>query len=149
MHAPAWSTPGGSCGEFAMISHLTSTQLSSLKTALRSRFEALRQSVHEHLLKSDDERTRLLADSVRDAEDESVADLVIDLDLAEIDRDLEELRDVEATLGRMQQNAYGVCSDCRAPIPFERLKAYPTAKRCHRCQTLHEKTYAGKATPKM
>ena len=132
-----------------MIDHLTPSQMTTLKVVLRSRDEALRQSVHEHLLKSDDERARLLADSVRDVEDESVTDLLIDLDLAEIDRDLEELRDVEAALGRVQRKEYGSCSDCRQPIPFERLSAYPTAKRCYRCQTLHEKTYAGKGTPRM
>jgi DnaK suppressor protein len=132
-----------------MTDHLTPWQGTTLKATLRSRFATLRQTLHEHLLKSDDERARLLADSVRDAEDESVADLVIDLDLAEIDRDLEELRDVEAALERLQQKTYGVCADCRASIPFARLTAYPTAKRCVRCQTLHEKTYAGKATPKM
>jgi DnaK suppressor protein len=141
--------PGRRWGESAMTDHLSPSQLTTLRSTLRDRFETLRQILHEHLLKSDDERARLLADSVRDAEDESVADLVIDLDLAEIDRDLEELRDVEAALGRLQQNAYGRCSDCRVPIPFERLTAYPTAKRCFRCQTLHEKTFAGKATPKM
>lgn len=132
-----------------MTDHLTATQSATLKAALRNRFETLRGTVHEHLLKSDDERARLMADSVRDAEDESVADLLIDLDLADIDRDLEELRDVEDALARMEQATYAVCSDCRTLIPFERLTAYPTAKRCFRCQTLHEKTYAGKSMPKL
>jgi RNA polymerase-binding transcription factor DksA len=132
-----------------MSAHFTASQSAALKAALRSRFESLRGKVHEHLLKSDDERARLLADSVRDAEDESVADLLIDLDLAEIDRDLEELRDVEDALARMEQTTYGVCSDCRTLIPLERMTAYPTAKRCFRCQTLHEKTYAGKSMPKL
>jgi RNA polymerase-binding transcription factor DksA len=132
-----------------MIVELSPSQSAALKTMLRKRFEALRDVLHEALLKSDDDRAKLLADSVRDAEDESVADLLIDLDLAEVDRHLEELRDVEGALGRLQQKTYGSCMSCTGSIPYERLAAYPTAKRCYRCQRVHEKTYAEKATPSL
>jgi RNA polymerase-binding transcription factor DksA len=92
---------------------------------------------------------RLLADRVGDAEDESVTDLLVDLDLAEIDRDLEELRDVEAALGRIREQSYGVCVGCGGAVPFERLRAYPTAKRCLRCQGAREKTFVHRATPSL
>ena len=62
---------------------------------------------------------------------------------------LDELRDVEASLGRVRAGSYGTCVACEAPIPFARLSAYPTAKRCHRCQAQHEKTHAGSRTPRM
>jgi RNA polymerase-binding protein DksA len=127
-----------------MTEHLEPQQTATLKRTLRGSMETLREVIRQHLLKCDDDRARLLADRVRDAEDESVADLIVDLDLAEIDRDLEELRDVEAALARMQQGAYGTCTTCGGAIPYERLTAYPTAKRCHRCQGVYEKTYAQK-----
>lgn len=130
-----------------MKERLTPQQTATLRATLRARLAALRDGLGEHLRKSDDDRARLLADRVRDAEDESVADLIFDLDLAEIDQDIEELRDAEAALERIRQDAYGVCLDCQAAIPYERLTAYPTAKRCYRCQTIHEKTYVHKGTP--
>jgi len=34
---------------------------------------------------------------------------------------------------------YGVCADCAADIPFDRLKAEPWALRCVACETQHEK----------
>ncbi len=34
-------------------------------------------------------------------------------------------------------------------IGFERLLAYPTAKRCFICQRQHEKTYVQEANPKL
>jgi DnaK suppressor protein len=132
-----------------MKERLTPEQTSTLRAALNTRLAALREVLGEHLRKSDDDRARLLADRVCDAEDESVADLIVDLDLAEIDHDLAELRDIEAALERARGDAYGVCVTCRGAIPYERLAAYPTAKRCIRCQTLHEKTYAHKATPSL
>jgi len=130
-----------------MEERLTREQTRTLQATLRARLAALRDLIHEHLLKSDEDRARLLADRVRDEEDESVADLIVDLDLAEIDHDIEELRDVEAALERIREDAYGVCVGCRGAIPYERLAAYPTAKRCIRCQTVHEKTYAHRGTP--
>jgi RNA polymerase-binding transcription factor DksA len=132
-----------------MKERLTPKQIAALKTALDGRMAALRTSLREHLLKSDDERMRLLADRVRDAEDESVADLIVDLDLAEIDRDIEELRDVDSAFERLRRGAYGVCVGCQGAIPYERLTVYPTAKRCVRCQRMHEKTYAHPASPSL
>jgi DnaK suppressor protein len=130
-----------------MKERLTPQQASTLQATLRASLATLRDSLGEHLRKSDDDRARLLADRVRDEEDESVADLIVDLDLAEVDNDIEELRDVEAALERIKAGAYGVCVTCQGAIPYERLTAYPTAKRCIRCQTIHEKTYAHKRTP--
>ena len=126
---------------------LTTEQLATLKTALRSRFETLLEEVRQDLIRCDDDRAALLSDRVRDLEDESLMDLIGDLGLADVDRDLEELQDVEAALGRVMQGGYGVCIKCEEPIPYERLRAYPTAKRCRRCQSLYEKTYAHRASP--
>ena len=132
-----------------MNDQISSLQVSLLRNQLRTRLVVLRGTLREHLLKSDDDRTRLLADRVGDEEDASVTDLLVDLDLAEIDRDLEELRDVEAALARIREQTYGVCSGCGGAVPFERLRAYPTAKRCIRCQQAREKTFAHRATPSL
>ena len=130
-----------------MNSYLTAEQTARLGARLRSRFDELREEVRQDLLKSDDDRAAGLADRVRDLEDESLATLIVDLDLADTDRDLEELRDVEAALGRMREGTYGRCMRCGEPIPHERLSAFPTAKRCQPCQALQEKTFAGKRVP--
>ncbi len=126
---------------------LESQRIATLRTALRARHAALRDEIRQDLQKSDDDRTRLYADRVHDLEDESVADLLVDLDLAEIDRDLAELREVEAALGRIEQGSYGTCETCDGPIGEERLHANPAALRCLDCQAMHEKTYAHPGTP--
>jgi len=127
-----------------MTHQLLPAEITTLKTALRYRLDALLEEVRQDLLTSDDDRAALLADRVRDVGDESLADLIVDLDLADTDRDLEELRDVEAALGRIGLGTYGMCVDCGGPIPVERLTAFPTAKRCQPCQQMHEKTFAQK-----
>ncbi|MBS0374816.1 MAG: TraR/DksA family transcriptional regulator [Proteobacteria bacterium] len=116
---------------------------------LRMELVRLRTRLAGHLREADDERARLLADQVRDAEDESVADLLVDLDLAEIDRELEELRSLEAALARLRAGRYGVCVECHEAIPAERLAAQPDAARCVRCQRQHERTHAHRPTPSL
>jgi RNA polymerase-binding transcription factor DksA len=132
-----------------MTSQLLPAQLAQLKSALRSRLDALLKEVRQDLLTSDDDRAALLADRVRDVGDESLADLIIDLDLADTDRDLEELRDVEAALSRVTLGTYGMCMDCGGPIPFDRLGAQITAKRCEACQRHYEHSYVQKGKPSL
>jgi DnaK suppressor protein len=125
-----------------MTDLLSREEKTVLEGVLRERFTALTEEVRQDLLKSDDDRAAMLADRVRDVGDESMADLIVDLDLADTDRDLQELKDVEAALTRMRLGTYGTCMHCGGPIRAERLAAYPTAKRCQPCQVMHEKTFA-------
>lgn len=41
---------------------------------------------------------------------------------------------IEQALERMERGTYGLCVDCGAAIPFERLQARPYAVRCVSCQ---------------
>ena len=124
-----------------MTRHLESKQVESLRTALRERAAQLREEIRQTLLKSDSEHYLQIADSVRDLEDESFADLMVDVSLAEIDRDLEELRAIEAAQLRMADGSYGTCGVCEKPIDIRRLEATPHAPRCIDCQTLYERTH--------
>lgn len=121
--------------------------LAAFRELLLARRQALIDEIHEDLRKTDEHRAALFADGVRDLIDESVVDLLVDLDLADTDRDLEELRDVEAALARVSAGTYGLCPQCHQPIPAARLRASPTAERCQPCQALHEKTFAHKGMP--
>lgn len=124
-----------------MTNLLTPEQLATLKAALRHRGDALLEEVRQDLLKTDVDRAAMLSDRVRDLGDESLADLITDLDLADTDRDLGELQEVEAALTRMRLGTFGTCVTCGGPIPLERLAAYPAASRCQPCQRMHEKTH--------
>lgn len=128
---------------------LTENQIRNFKKELDDRFFELREEVRLELLKSDDQSYIKLAGQVHDIGEASVADLLVDLQLADIDRHIQEIRDIDAALLRIAAASYGVCSDCSTSIVTDRLKAYPTAKRCHRCQVRHEHDYAGAKTPSM
>jgi RNA polymerase-binding transcription factor DksA len=82
-------------------------------------------------------------------EDDSFSNLIVDLNLSEVERDVEELRRISSALRRTSDGTYGLCADCDVVIPTARLEAEPTALRCVRCQELYEKTHAGTNTPSL
>jgi DnaK suppressor protein len=130
-----------------MATHLSDNQLAKLQNQLQDRFGTLKQEIRQELLESNDECYLQLAGRVHDRGDEAVADLLTDIDLAVIDRHIREIQDIEATLLRIAKSSYGLCLDCDGAVAYKRLRAYPTAKRCHDCQVAHEKTYRQRGHP--
>ncbi len=130
-----------------MTANLSPPAVEEFQRMLREREQALKQEIREELLKADREGYAELAGQVHDAEEASVADLLVDLNLTAIDKHVEELREVESALGRMLEGTYGECVECGGPIGEARLRANPVALRCIRCQEVWEKTHAGGETP--
>ena len=122
---------------------MTESQLRDFRTRLKERFCELREEIRLELLRSDDQHFIDLAGQVHDLEDESVANLLVDLDLAVLDMHIEEIREIDQSLIRIAEGGYGVCLDCEGDIEVERLLAYLTAKRCAQCQQSYEHGHAG------
>jgi RNA polymerase-binding protein DksA len=116
---------------------------------LRARAAALRNEVRATLLKTNREQYADLAGQVHDAGEESVADLLVDVNQAEIARDIREIRDIESAQQRLSDGSYGVCQDCDEKIARARLDAYPTAKRCLKCQRGHEQSPGVRRPPSL
>jgi len=52
-----------------------------------------------------------------------------------LERTLEkELKNVELALEKIRKGRYGICEKCKKPISQGRLKAYPRAQFCTKCQ---------------
>ena len=109
---------------------------------LGERKKLLREEIRRGLARMGNERYTDLLSGTSDAGDESVAMLLTDVANAEVARDAAELRDIVAAEARIAAGSYGTCIDCGAEIPFARLAAYPTAKRCLGCQQIREATRA-------
>ena len=124
-------------------------EYSHFEHKLRDRWCELRDETREVLTRSENESYADIAGRVGDLEDQSLADLLVDVNLAEITRDVQEIRAVERALKRISLGTYGVCVSCGQPIERERLEAYPTANRCAACQRAHEHAHASAPTPKL
>ena len=112
----------------------------SAERVLRARGQTLRAQIHDTLLRADAEQYARIAGEVRDADEDAVADLLVDLNMAEISREVQELRDIEGAVQRLTLGTYGVCLTCQEPIAPQRLESFPTAKRCLSCQRRYEET---------
>ena len=110
----------------------------SIRQRLTGRTDELRQDILRELRKCEDETYAQLVDRVADTGEQSLSDLLADVDLAEITRDVVELRDIELALQRLAQGSYGICLDCEEPIAAGRLESNPAAVRCLKCQQAFE-----------
>jgi len=127
---------------------LTKSELSNLGEQLGRRYESLLEEVRDALEHSENQQyVELIGRVPADIGDQSVGDALADLNLAIIDRHIQELRDIEAAKARLAQRTYGICIGCGDDIAYDRLHAYPTAKRCVICQQQRERTYAHGGTP--
>ncbi len=124
-------------------------EYSHFEHKLRDRWCALRDETREALSRSDKESHAEIAGRVTDLEDQSLADLLVDVNLAEITRDVLEIRAIERALKRLDLGTYGTCVSCGQPIERERLEAYPTANRCAACQRAYEHDHATPLTPRL
>lgn len=129
---------------------LDSSRLDQLVTKLKTDYQTLLREVHDELANTGDQhRIDLLNREPGDSGDESMANALADFNVAQIDRHVRELRDIEAAFERVRIGEYGVCIDCGVDIGFARLQAYPTARRCIACQERREREYAHEGHPKM
>ncbi|SEL57232.1 TraR/DksA family transcriptional regulator [Nitrosovibrio tenuis] len=129
------------------MAQLTDEQLAQIKAKLQRRYLELLEEVRGELERSGDQHYADLVGGVADPGDDSVADMLVDVNATLVDRQISEMREIEAALKRLADLDFGDCIECGGEIGFERLMAYPTARRCIRCQALHEKTYMHENNP--
>lgn len=124
--------------------HLTAGQHTLLESALQQRLSQLDRRLSEHLGGSTraEHASAVLA---QDGDDAPQRDHEREFDLAQGDRDIVALGEAAAALARLRDTAagrYGLCADCGAEIPFDRLRVEPWAARCVPCQSVHERAGA-------
>lgn len=123
-----------------MTEALTPRQTERLTAALAERRAELVSAIDDHVGQHAQTRYSDLVGQVGDLEDYALAELLVDDELAEIQREIGELREVQAAEDRLARGHCGTCDDCGGPVGFERLLARPTATRCVPCQEAHEQT---------
>jgi RNA polymerase-binding protein DksA len=118
---------------------LTQEQIRHLSTLMDERYERERREI---LAVTQRAREQVDEDVSADRVDAALAESILAADDAMINQDIEDVRDINAARERMATGTYGSCTDCGEEIAYERLLAYPTAKRCIHCQRLYERQNA-------
>ena len=126
---------------------LTDVQIEELKRLLERRYAALLEDTRVDVARAREENYAAVAGTVTDLGDQAVADLLCDLDQAEIARDVREAKQFSAALARIDEGTFGRCVQCGDDIDFKRLLAHPAAARCVGCQSVYERTRAPAVAP--
>lgn len=105
-------------------------QHEEIRRKLTKRKEELLELISEHLAEAGG------AGEVSAVDLADLADKTLEGDLRRtlLETEVEELRNIEDALTKMEEGTYGVCKECGKPIPEGRLKALPFASRCLLCQ---------------
>jgi uncharacterized protein (DUF302 family)/RNA polymerase-binding transcription factor DksA len=116
-----------------IIDETAGTPWAAARQALLARRATLVAEVVNGVAKRKADRDGLLG-NVPDSAELSAADVVLDVDHAEVDRDMGELTAIDAALRRIDTRAYGACVTCGESIEPARLVQTPEAARCLACQ---------------
>lgn len=108
---------------------------------LAARRKIVLSDLRAQLHHADDPDKVALLNHLEEVGDWAEADLLNDIDIAMLDNELTELRDIDAALLRIKAGTYGICTDCGEAIPANRLQAQITAQRCIACQTKVDKRH--------
>jgi DnaK suppressor protein len=108
------------------------------------RYDVLKRMLEERRLEIHDKLRSLReavpadADQVKDTEEQSLDDLVREVDFALMEMKSETLGRIDEAMRRLEQGSYGVCAECAEEIAEARLKALPFATLCRACQERQE-----------
>ncbi len=133
----------------AASTSLSNEDVRYFENKLRRRLGTLRGQIHAALARRETEGYAQLAGQVHDVDEEALADLLVDVNLAEITREVQEIRDIDAALRRILTGTYGICVECEELIDEKRLQATPTANRCLDCQRAYDHSKLTPSPPRL
>lgn len=115
------------------MADFTEHQLMQLKAALQKRYLELQHEIRDELAHTQDISAEELTEYLNNIPD--------DIDTALIDRQINEMRELEMSMRYFSELDFGDCIDCGNEIGFERLLVYPSAQRCVDCQSRFEEAF--------
>ena len=117
-----------------------------VRDKLREQQRKLLEAIRIHLALSGSDSLYTLPNAHDATDDDAIADVIAESDVATLGAELVELRAILRAKRRIVDGSYGKCIDCGGAISSARLDAYPTAERCIACQSAHEAA-SGAAKP--
>jgi len=102
------------------------------------KYEAIEALLHKKREALSQRLIRRLGDVSINGEPEDDAALAVnsfatDLAVSALERERQELAEIESALERIEASEYGICERCGNPIREARLRAIPWARLCIRC----------------
>lgn len=77
---------------------------------------------------------------VQDVGDQALSSSMETIKISLQDAELDEYNRIAKALEMIEEGTYGICVDCGQPISEKRLKLFPNATRCLKCQEILEES---------
>lgn len=104
------------------------------ETKIRKKLEDQRAEIQEEINSLEEQRSG--ADAMNpDRSDLAQSFSSLERLRAHLERNREQLEQIEAALKRLDDGTYGKCSNCGKPINPDRLELLPHAQMCVECQS--------------
>ena len=117
------------------------SQIDELKIILLARKENILANINSSRANIDELKNQEINDDLDYAE--LVSDSFTEGMIA--NHQIDELRQIEESLRKIEIGTYGICDMCGVVIPLGRLKAKPFAKFCTECRTVYENEFVKRA----
>lgn len=124
-----------------MADRLSESQIADIGKRLTAQREELLEQMRQQIHDTEEAQRFDRWTQLNDPADYSVADLMRDMELEQLDRETDQLEAIENALVRIKKGTYGECIDCGTDIRPERLLAQLTASRCLECQAKYEREH--------
>jgi len=121
--------------------NFTEEQLQQIKAAIHKRYLELQDEIRSELVNAGEEFDVSRADDINN--------ILADVDTALLDKQINEMRELEMSEKYLMELEFGDCVDCGEEIGFERLIANPSTQRCIECQRKFEKFYPSGNPPSL
>jgi DnaK suppressor protein len=99
------------------------------RQAVQRTLERQRERLLRHIDATEAELHAIAAEREAELEERAQEDRLARLD----DREVRAFQEIDAALDRLGAGTYGICEDCRRPIPVARLRVLPATRRCLDC----------------
>ena len=97
-------------------------------------FRQVLEAKKSELLSGTSDRDEILIENAAEDFDRLQQQMNREVAIRNLDRESKLLKEVQAAIGRMDDETFGICLRCEEPIPEKRLKALPWAAYCVPCQ---------------
>lgn len=105
------------------------------------------EAKRRELLSGTSDREEILIENAAEDFDRLQQQMNREVAIRNLDRESKLLKEVQAAIHRLDEQAYGTCLRCEEEIPEKRLKAVPWAAYCVSCQeTIERQRAAGEPT---
>lgn len=116
------------------MSPLSEQRQVRLKEILLEQKRRLWNELRDDIFRSTGEALNTQFEIPQDPGDQSMIDLLEDLQLSVADIRRQQLTGLDEAMGKLERGTYGICERCGAAINDKRLEVMPFATRCIDCQ---------------